>query len=195
MDEEGGLSYCAWTARSVEDRVIEAAETLMLLPNVKGPREFGTSMPAPIKDWEAYGSEPSRYKSRPSRDAIDRMPETWGWINRLPEQADRVLLYAWAWVKVRRGRSVNDFASREGMNVRTLRRAVTRVCQQIANDLNRIHLVRLNSAVDPVSEVEAEIDPEQVSSVNYATHWRAADAKPRHLPELLDQRAPVKRAG
>lgn len=189
------MNYEAWSAKAVEERVIEAAETLMLLPNVKGPQAFGSSMPTPVKDWEAYGSEPSRYKSRPSRDAIDRMPETWEWINRLPEQADRVLLYAWAWVKVRRGRSISDFASRDGMNVRTLRRQISRICQDIAGELNRLHAVRLKVAVDLVSEVEAEIDPEQVSSVTYANHWRAADAKPRHLPELLDQRAPVKRGG
>lgn len=98
-------------------------------------------------------------------------------------------------MKVRGGRSINDFASREGMNVRTLRRAVTRICQQTANDLNRKLLVRLNSGGDPLSENQAEPDPEQISSVTYANHWRAADASPGTNPELLDQRAPVKRAG
>ncbi|WP_157632728.1 DUF6362 family protein [Hoeflea sp. 108] len=186
------MNYEAWTAKAVEERVLEAAETLMLMPNAPGPREFGNSMPPVVEDGR---SEPSRYKARPSRAAIDRMPQTWEWINALPKQADRVLLYAWAWVKTRRGRSINDFASGEGMNVRTLRRAVTRICQLIANDLNRMQLVRLNSAVDLVSENQAELHPEQISSVSYANHWRAADAKPRHLPELLDQRAPVKRAG
>ncbi|TPM89848.1 DUF6362 family protein [Mesorhizobium sp. B2-1-3A] len=189
------MSYSAWTPKAVEHRLLEAAETLMLLPNVRGPKSYGSAMPAPVREWEAYGSEPSRYKSRPSREAIDRMPETWTWINSLPEQADRVLIYAWAWVKVRRGRSINDFASREGMNNRTLRRQITQVCQQIADDLNRKHMVRLTVVVDVVSEITAEVDPEQISSVTYANHWRAEDAKPRHLPELLDQRAPATRAG
>jgi len=195
MDAEGSLTYQAWTAKAVEGRVLEAAETLMLLPNVKGPQPYGSAMPTPVKEWEAYGSEPSRYKSRPSRDAIDRMPETWSWINALSSQDDRVLLYAWAWVKTRRGRTINDFASREGMNNRTLRRQISRICQDIANSLNRMRHVRLTAAVDTVSEITVEADPEQISSVKYANHWRAEDAKPRHLPELLDQRTPASRAG
>jgi hypothetical protein len=134
-------------------------------------------------------------KSRPSRDAIDRMPETWSWINALSSQDDRVLLYAWAWVKTRRGRTINDFANREGMNNRTLRRQISPICQGIANNLNRMRHVRLIVAVDTASEITVEADPEQISSVKYANHWRAEDAKPRHLPELLDQRAPATRAG
>lgn len=192
------MSYTAWTARAVEDRIIEAAETLMLSPNVKGPQQYGSSMPQPVTDWQAYGSEPMRYKRRPSRDALDRMPATWVWINALPSQSDRVLLYSWAWVKVRSGRKIEDFASREGMNVRTLRRAITAICQQIANDLNRMHAVRLNDGVDPVSEIAEEMDPQTVTSVKYASHWRAPDAKPQHLRDQLEpiDRAPaLKRAG
>ncbi|MRX33203.1 DUF6362 family protein [Aminobacter sp. MDW-2] len=186
------MTYQAWTAKAVEESVLEAAETLMRMPNdyrVGG----GGSVWGQYKD--EYGPTRTKVIVRPTGAAIDRMEKVWDWINRLPDQADRVLLYAWAWVKARRGRSINDFASREGMNVRTLRRAVTRICQLIANDLNRIQLVRLNSAVDPVSENQSELHPEQISSVSYANHWRAADAKPQHLPELLDQRPPVKRAG
>lgn len=122
------MNYTAWTARAVEDRVIEAAETLMLLPNVKGPQAYGSAMPQIVRDWQAYGSEKSGYKRRPSRDAIDRMPEVWEWINALPKQDDRVLLYSWAWVKVRSGSKIQHFASSEGMNVRTLRCAITSMC-------------------------------------------------------------------
>jgi hypothetical protein len=193
--DEGSVKYEAWTAKAVEYRLLEAAETLMLMPNIRGPQSYGSAMPAPVQEWEAYGAEPSSYKSRPSRNAIDRMPETWTWVNGLSEQDDRVLIYAWAWVKSRRGRSINEFATREGMNNRTLRRQITRICQQIADDLNRKHQVRLTVVVDDVSEIAAESDPEQISSVTYANHWRTEDAKPRHLPELLDQRTPAKRAG
>ena len=180
------MNYQAWTAKAVEDRVLEAAETLMLLPGIKGPQTYGSAMPTPVRDWQSYGLEPSTYKRRPSRSALDRMPEVWTWINRLPNQADRVLLYSWAWIKVRSGKKIADFASREGMNVRTLRRSITRICQLIANDLNRMHVVRLNTAIDLVSENQAEPDPETVSSVNYANHWMAPGAKPRHLPERLE---------
>lgn len=196
------MKYEAWTARAVEDRVIEAAETLMLLPDVKGPSAYGCAMPAYVQDWNAYAAEPSRYKRRASREALDRMPETWGWINTFLDEADRRFLYAWAWIKARQGKKIADFASREGMNVRTLRRAVTRLCQRIANELNRNHAVRLNDHVDAVSEnlvrEAADIDAEVASDVKYATWWRAPDAKPRHLPERLEpiQRNPVQqRAG
>lgn len=188
-------AYREWTAKTVEHRVVEAAETLMLMPKVQGPKAYGNAMPQPLKEWEQYGSEPSRYVSRPSRDAIDRMPETWTWINGLPVADDRRLLYAWAWVKARRGKKIADFASREGMNARTLRREISRICQVIANDLNRNHIVRLNNRVDVVSEIPDEVDPEQISSVKYASHWMAPDAKPRHIPEMLDpvDRPKVKR--
>lgn len=191
--------YIAWTAKDVEYRVLEAAETLMLLPAAKGPQAYGTAMPGYVQDWHAYASEPSHYKRRPSRDALDRMPETWGWINAFLTEPDRKLVYAWAWVKVRRGKTINDFASREGMDNRTLRRTMTRIFNGIAGNLNRLHAARLKISVDGVSELTAEIDPEQVSSVKYAKHWRAPDAKPRHLPERLEpivQRNPApKRVG
>jgi hypothetical protein len=169
--------YREWTAKTVEHRVLEAAETLMLMPAVRGPAAYGNAMPQPLKEWGQYGMEPSRYVSRPSRDAIDRMPETWAWINALPLSEDRRLIYAWSWVKARRGKKVGDFASREGMNVRTLRREITRICQLIANDLNRNHIVRLNNRIDAVSEIEDEVDPETVSSVKYANFERAADPR------------------
>jgi len=189
-------TYQAWSAKDVEHRVLEAAETLMLMPNVQGPKMFGNGMPEMVREkWkDATPTNTHVHKARPSREAIGRMPETWSWINAMPEQADRVLLYAWAWVKTRKGRSINAFASQEGHNNRTLRRQISRICQAIANELNRKHAVRLTIAVDRMSEITAEVDPEQISSVNYASHWRAEDAKPRHLPEMLE-RTPVKRAG
>ncbi|WP_127524597.1 DUF6362 family protein [Mesorhizobium sp. Z1-4] len=180
------MTYHAWTAKDVEHRILEAAETLMLMPGVKGPKAYGSAMPDYVRDWQAYGSEQSRYKRRPSRDAISRMPETWGWINTLLKESDRKLIYAWAWVKVRRGVAVNDFASREGMNSRTLRRTITRLCQRMANDLNRTVRVRFTPPMDGVSEIGLEADPNAVSSVNYASHWMAPDAKPQHLPERLE---------
>ncbi len=187
------MTYQAWTEKDVEHRVLEAAETLMLLPAAKGPQAFGSSMPAYVQDWQAYNSEPSRYRARASRDAIARMPETWEWINTFLGEEDRKLVYAWAWVKTRKGKSINDFASREGMNNRTLRRRITSIFKNVAGNLNRLHAVRLKVSVDHVSEIGEEMNPETVSSVNYATHWMAPDAKPRHLPEQLEpvQRKPA----
>jgi hypothetical protein len=65
------------------------------------------------------------------------MEQVWAWINALPDQADRKLIYAWSWVKVRRGLKISAFAAENDLNERTLRRAVTTVCQRIANNLNR----------------------------------------------------------
>lgn len=189
------MKFEAWTAKAVEHRILEAQETLMLMPNVKGPQQYGNAMPAPVRDWHQYGMEPSRYKRRPSRDAIGRMEPTWDWINRFLSLSDRRLIYAWAYFKCRRGRTINDFASQEGMNSRTLRRTVTRICQLIANELNQKHSVRLTTAVDDVSEIQHESDPTQVSSVKYANHWMAPGAKPQGLPDLHEQRQPVQREG
>ena len=36
-----------WTAKAVEHRIIEAAETLALCPRALGPKAFGNAMPEP----------------------------------------------------------------------------------------------------------------------------------------------------
>lgn len=163
------MKFEAWSAKDVEYRAVEAAETVMLSPRAAGPKVFGNSMPTPVRRWEDYGKDPIRYRRLPSPGALDRMVETWGWINALPDEDDRKLLYHWAWTKVRRGRNVSDLADEQGVNPRTIRRHVTRICQRIANTLNQNGVVGLNNGLDRVSEIPSETASQTVASDHLAT--------------------------
>jgi hypothetical protein len=183
------MKFEQWTAKSVEERVVEAAATLMLVPHLPGPGQYGTSMPTPVHEGEGYGYGAAWYKRRPTAGALSRMTETWGWINALRNEADRKLLYAWAWTKARRGKTVDDFASREGVNSRTLRRAITRICQRIADDLNQKHAVWLNDHLDSVSENPAYEPAYSVADAGLQrspNHIMMPGAKPVHDREHPD---------
>ncbi|WP_127426647.1 DUF6362 family protein [Mesorhizobium sp. M1D.F.Ca.ET.183.01.1.1] len=159
--------------------MLEAAETLMLCPNHRGGGS--TFWPDVVQSREdAYGYTDARYKRMPSPGAISRMTTTWGWINAHPIESERKLLYAWAWQKTKKGRFLNDFASREGINSRTLRRAITAICQAIADRLNQQKVAWLGDRVDAVSEIEPEIAPIKVPSQKHASHFMELGAKPRY---------------
>lgn len=168
-----------WTAKAVEYRVLEAAETLMLCPNNYGGGSIAWPQVVQSKE-DAYGYTDVRYKRMPSPGAISRMAVTWGWINSHPSESDRKLLYAWAWQKTKKGKFLNDFASREGINSRTLRRAITAICQAIADRLTQSGLACLDPAVDDVSEIEPEIAPSKVPSQRHVSHYIEPGAKPRY---------------
>ncbi|TPN34782.1 DUF6362 family protein [Mesorhizobium sp. B1-1-6] len=148
----------AWTAKAVEYRVLEAAETLMLTPNVGG----GTGSAWP--EYIPHYPRAMKIRIRPSPGALTRMLATWAWINALQSEKDRRLLYAWAWTKTRKGRFLNDFASREGVNSRTLRWTITRICQDIADQLEQAKVPCFDQAVDDVAEIEPEPASQTVSS-------------------------------
>jgi len=189
------MRYRAWTAKDVEARVLEAAETELALPRPKGPKMFGSSMPEPVRDRrEAYGYSQARFRRTPSPGAISRYEIVLGWLMILPV-IDRATLWYWAIAKVSPRRSLRSFAEEHNINSRTLRRKITSICQTIANNLNRQFAVRLTIPVDHVSEDQADSASETLSSVTYASYWRAPDAKPRHLPERLEpiQRSPAKK--
>lgn len=175
------MSYSAWSWKDVEYRLLEAAETLMLLPKAPGPKVFGNTWPSVAKDWAAYGSEPSRYHRRPDRDAIARMDATWEWVNGQLSEPDRKFVYAWARTKVARGSRLADYAEKTGMNDRTMRRRVTRIFKQIAGNLNRLHTIRPVMPVDHVSGIAHISRQKPVACMARANHWRADDAKPRHI--------------
>lgn len=190
-----------WNAKAVERLIVEAAETMMLLPRVSGPKAYGNSMPAPRRSWEDYGREPSRYIRRATPAEIDRMMLAVEAINRLEAEGDRVLIHAWSWQKARRGKFLNDFAVREGVNSRTLRRQITRLCQRIADDLLQRRIACFLTVVDDVSEIAAESDPSRVSSPNrvkpdpvtgiYAQ--MEPGTRPRHDPESPELKRLIKR--
>lgn len=183
------MKYEAWTWKAVEGRILEMADTLRISPSVKGPREFGNAMPEPVKRYdESYGFQTARYKESASAASLSRMSQCWGWINALSDEADRKLIYAWSWVKVRKGMKLSRFAAENDLNDRMLRREITRICQQIANNLNQIMLVRLNNEDCSLSENQPETTSTTVSSDKCATHWIAPDGKPQVDPALAKSR-------
>lgn len=180
------MNYTAWTPKDIEARILEAAETLMLMPNVRLP----SAVPAIWREYkDEYGKAKSRYRRRPLAVAIDRMYQTWEWINALEKEADRKLLYGWAYVKVRKGMKLSSFALENMMNDRMLRRKIDQLTQVIANNLNRLRLVRLTDGVDPVSENDDNFHQQTVSSEKCVRSWMAPDAKPVHLPEFHKESA------
>lgn len=148
----------AWTAKAVEIRVLEAAETLMLTPNVSGAG--GSAWPEYIPHYPRA----MKIRIRPSPGALTRMMETWNWINAHPVESDRRLLYAWAWQKTRKGKFLDDFAAREGIKSRTLRWTITRICQAIAEQLEQRKVPCFDQAIDDVAEIEPETASQTVSS-------------------------------
>lgn len=183
------MKYEAWTWKAVEARILEMADTLRISPAVRGPKQFGSAMPEPVRRHDdAYGYQTARYRESASAASLSRMHEVWHWINALPIEADRKLIYAWSWVKVRRGMKISRFAAENDMNDRMLRREIVRVCQQIANNLNQIMLVRLNNQDCELSENQQEHTSTTVSSEKCATHWIASDGKPHVDPALAKSR-------
>ncbi|MBR7654834.1 hypothetical protein KCX83_21320 [Brucella oryzae] len=187
------VTYQEWTAKDIEHRVLEAADTLMLMPGEKGPTWARGSMPdgKPDSFNMAYGSAPATYKRRPVAAAIDRMYECWKWINELEKAEDRKLLYGWAYVKARKGMKLSRFALENMMNDRQMRRKIDQLTQMIANNLNRLYQVRLTVGLDSVSENDDNSHQQTVSSEKCATHWRAPDAKPKNIPSLHEKMKPA----
>jgi hypothetical protein len=174
-----------WTAKAVEHRFLEATETLMLCPRVKGPKAFGSSMPEPLREqMDAYTSNASRYRRKPDAAAIDRMEECWIWVNTLPDPQDRRLLYDWGRAKCSQGRSLKMLAKREEFSDRTLRREITRIFMAIARRLNLVHQPNLNST----EVADAKPASEPTDKVSYQQHWRACNARPRIDPEQQKSR-------
>ncbi|TCL89841.1 hypothetical protein C8J38_11029 [Rhizobium sp. PP-WC-2G-219] len=181
--------FAEWTAKVVESRILEMAEALRLAPAAKGPREFGNSMPAPVRAaGESYGYGQAYWRQTASAGSLGRMEVVWKWINSLPDVTDRKLLYAWSFVKVRKGLKISAFAADNDMNGRTLRREITKICQKIADTLNQRQVSRLSSADLHLSEIQAKHSSYSVASEKCATYWRSEDAKPQ-----IDPSAPIKR--
>lgn len=167
--------YRAWTAKNVEARLLEAAETLMLCPHVDGPKAFGSSMPEPLRlPIDAYASSTRRFRRKPDAAAIDRMEETWVWINELPELESRRLVYDWSRTKCDHRGSLKVFAEQNEYSDRALRRTIVRLCGDIASRLNASH----NPNLSEMTTMEDMPASDNKCNVAYQHHWRAANARP-----------------
>lgn len=81
-----------WTAKMVEDRIEEAADTLRRLPEQKVQGFFGTWPPVVRDFWEAFGWEEARIRRGPPQPgAIDRMDEVMIWLTWLEADDARIV--------------------------------------------------------------------------------------------------------
>ena len=81
-----------WTASLVEERIVEAADTLKRLPEER-VRGYFSTWPTVIRDyWEAFGREDVRLRrGPPSAAAIDRMDEALAWLAWLDPAEARIV--------------------------------------------------------------------------------------------------------
>lgn len=118
----------------VKSLIVQSSETLMCMPNAF-PR---ASVNAMASFWSQviteYPPERTSYKRRPSPKELDDMETVWKWINRLPNESDRKLLYAWGYIKARKGARLKGFAAKNCMSEGGLRKKIDKLCQSIANN-------------------------------------------------------------
>lgn len=104
------MSEVKWTPSLVEDRLIEAADVMKRLPNVRVPGHFNT-WPAMMAEFsDLVGREPERLRrGPPAPDAISRMEEALQWLRWL-EPTERKIV----WLRVR-GERWKDICWRVGL--------------------------------------------------------------------------------
>lgn len=179
--------YEVWTYDAVRAQIIEAADTLMLGEPDRGPG-FAGLLGDVVRDVaEAYGYGSSTYRRIPSPGALSRMEQAWSWINTYLDEPDRRLVYEYGFIKCRRGLTLGRWCEKNGWVERTFERAIKRCCQRIADNLNRIHAIRLTNAVDDMSANQTEQPPSEVASdsraqVKHGLYYRAEGAEPAHIP-------------
>ena len=183
------MTYAAWSYLDVRDRILEAADTLMMSPAALGPRMLSGSIAEAVRQAsEAYGYNTVNIRRVPAPGALSRMEETWGWINGYLDEEQRKLVYDYSFVKSRKGQFLNVYLERNGIARRTFYDRIERYCQIIADNLNRKHSVRFTMPLDDAAQNHLEETSTTVSSEKCATHWRAPDAKPHIDPGLPQER-------
>ncbi|WP_144223452.1 hypothetical protein [Mesorhizobium amorphae] len=180
------VTYQAWTYEMVRERIIEAAETLLLNPASYGPRLIGMALFGEYKD-EYLRGEGTRVRRTPSAHALAEMEETWSWINDWLPEKDRKLVYDYGFIMSRKGLTLKVWCERNGWIKRTFERAVSRCCQRIADELNRKYHVRLTMPFDALSQIRAkhasfEVASDSRAPVKPKLYHRADDATPTHTP-------------
>ena len=156
--------FIQWIPKDVEDRILEAAETIMLCPPARGPQQHGNAMPEPVRRlFQDAAPTRTKVKILPEAAAIDRMEETWEWINELAEE-DRKIIYNWSYIKVRRRRYVKQVIAALGYSDRTFYRRLRRILADITENLNKNHAVQLTMAQnEPILRANHISSPEACS--------------------------------
>lgn len=87
------MAEVRWTPLMVEERMVDAADVMRRLPDVRVPGHFNTWPRILAEFADLVGQEPPRLRRPPpSPDAIGRMEEALGWLMWL-EPADRKLVW------------------------------------------------------------------------------------------------------
>lgn len=82
-----------WTVTMVEERFVDAADTMKRLPDVRVPGYFNTWPKMLYEFADLVGQEPPRFtRVRPTAEAISRMEETLDWLKWL-ESVDRKIVW------------------------------------------------------------------------------------------------------
>lgn len=165
--------FAEWTYEQVRAQIIEGALTLRASPAALGPRMGLGAMSDIVRDlMESYGYDEPKLRRIPSAGAISRMHETWDWINTYLNEAERKLIYDYAFIKTRKGVYLDAYLKKIDMSRSTFERRIATHCQCIADNLNQKHRVRLTVAFDDVTEIDLKHTSITVASKNCATDWR-----------------------
>jgi len=123
-----------FTARTIEDRMEEAALTLRRLPNPpgSGPKGFGQPWPEYVQDAKhAYGYHEARMRVVPNAGEIQRMEECIEWLRFIGPEDARIV---WLRAENRRWRQV---CIQAGCVRQTAWRRWVAALQTIANHMNK----------------------------------------------------------
>lgn len=170
------LVFSEWTYEQVRAQIIEAAYTLRASPADAGPRLRGGAMSEVVHAMaEAYGYNDASARRIPSAGAISRMHEAWDWINAYLNEDARKLVYEYSFIKTRKGIYLEAYLKKIDISRSTFERRIQSHCQQIADNLNQKHRIRLTATLDGVTQIDVEHTSTTVASNKCATDWRDAE--------------------
>ncbi|MDH0114060.1 DUF6362 family protein [Rhizobium pusense] len=166
--------YAEWTYDQVRAQIIEAAHTLRASPADAGPGLKTGAMASVLHEMVgAFGeSEHNVRRAPPSAGAISRMYQVWDWINSYLDEDARKLVYEYSFIKTRKGIYIEAYLRKIDMSRSTFERRIQSYCQQIADNLNQKHQIRLTVTLDGVTETGVEHASTTVNSKKCATDWR-----------------------
>ncbi len=178
-----------WTSKDVEYLIIEAAQTLSRCESVLAPIGAKPSLWREYAD--GYGKERTKIRLTASSSALSRMEAAWSLINALDSEKIRKALYGWAQAKAS-SRSITKVADREGVPRSTIYRRVAVGCSQIADNLNKKHVLALtalqNRSISGINSLHSKNYAKRRTRRN-PRHWMAPGAKPVVTAEIRQQRA------
>ena len=166
--------FAEWTHDQVKAQIIEAADTLRSSPADAGPGLKTGAMASVLHDMVgAFGeSEQNVRRAPPSAGAISRMYQVWDWINVYLDEDARKLVYEYSFIKTRKGIYIEAYLRTIDMSRSTFERRIQSHCQQIADNLNQKHQIRLTVTLDGVTETDVKHASTTVASKKCATNWR-----------------------